>query len=225
MKKTTIGPLECLVKKGGEQHIVLFHGYGANSADLYPLCHEILSPEEADRFTWIFPNGPLPMPHFHGRAWFPIDMEHLMSKKGQDAFMQSRPKGLEEARLLAEDFFQALGVPYSQLILGGFSQGAMLATDCTLNLPENPLGLLILSGFLIDHKGWPSRMMGRAGTRFCQTHGYQDDILHYAGAKELTTLLLEAGWHGAMTAFRGGHTIAPQALEALALFLRASLAI
>ena len=147
------------------------------------------------------------MPYFDGKAWFPIDIEKLTGKEGQTAFAKGRPQGLDEAQGKIEAFFKALNYPANKIILGGFSQGAMVATDYALEMEENPLGLLILSGFLIDHQGWASKMKRRAGTHFCQTHGYRDEILHYEGGKELTKLLLESGWEGALNAFQGGHAI------------------
>jgi predicted esterase len=58
-------------------------------------------------------------------------------------------QGLDEARkavlAMVEQVQRDTGLPLSRLILAGFSQGAMLATDVALHLPESPAALCIFS--------------------------------------------------------------------------------
>ena len=56
--RKTFGTLDCIVvdEPGAERSIVLFHGYGADAADLAPLAREIRLSRPA---RWVFPDAPL----------------------------------------------------------------------------------------------------------------------------------------------------------------------
>lgn len=200
--------------------IVFFHGYGANDADLAPLALEIPLPRPA---RWVFPNAPLKLDsEGFSRAWFPIDAERI--EQGQRTgkavdFSQSEPSGLAEVRKMTDQFLASLNVPWEQLILGGFSQGSMLAVDLALRAPENPRGLVILSGNLINEKSWKDLAPKRASLPFFQSHGIADPILGYQGARKLETLLQQAGLSGKLLSFEGGHAIPSDAFAALSRFL------
>lgn len=199
--------------------IVLFHGYGADAADLAGLAREI--PVERP-VRWVFPEAPLEL-DFGGRAWFPIDVEEFnRSQRAGKAvdWSQTEPKGFSEVRQGALDFLKALGVPWNRLVLGGFSQGAMVATDLALTAPQEPLGLVILSGNLIKEKTWRREAPKRAGLPFFQSHGIADPIVGFQGAKRLESLLQEGGLKGRLLAFEGGHAVPPEAAEALGRFLQ-----
>ena len=74
------------------------------------------------------------------------------------------PEGLASARrklmALLEVAQVETGLPMSRFLLGGFSQGAMLATDVTLRLEEAPAGLAALSGTLLCEEEWRPRARG-----------------------------------------------------------------
>jgi phospholipase/carboxylesterase len=219
-----IGPLESITYKGGPEGptLVLFHGYGADGADLAPIAGELPLREPINA---VFPDGPLSLridgvPS--GRAWFPIDAEAIqkaqMAGKALD-WSAREPEGMADARTAALEFIKALGVPWDKLILGGFSQGAILAVDLALRGPQAPLGLVILSGNLIDEKEWRRLAAGRKGLRFLQSHGIADPILGYQGARKLSELLKEAGLQGDLISFEGGHGIPVSVIEAIGKFV------
>jgi phospholipase/carboxylesterase len=99
----------------------------------------------------------------------------------------------------------------SQFVLGGFSQGGMLATDVTLSLDEAPHSLQILSASLVSAPDWRAKAPRRRGLKVLQSHGRTDPILGYAGAEALRELLTQAGLSVQFEPFDGGHTI-PNAL-------------
>src|SRR5262249_48823517 len=152
--------------------VVLFHGYGADGADLAPLAMELDLPRPV---RWLFPDAPLPL-DWGGRAWFPIDVAAIdrAQRTGQAVDWSN-----EGAAAPARRFLESLGVPWSRLILGGFSQGSMLATELALNAPENPLGLVILSGNLINAAEWGKLAPRRRGLPFFQSHGIADPVLGF----------------------------------------------
>jgi len=220
----TLGPLQVLRVLGDPDAptIILFHGYGASAFDLYPI-HEVLVTDQ--KFNWIFPQGHLKipiMPGYDGRAWFPIDMQALqqaMQNKDTHYFTHRNPEGLDVARQAALLMIQASGVPWNQLILGGFSQGAMLATDISLVNEPTPHGLMLLSGTLIKEDIWESMAPKKSNLRFFQTHGESDPVLGFKNAKRLEKLLRDAGLLGEFIGFPGGHEIPQVAIQGMSRYL------
>jgi len=221
----SIGALKTLVLEGKPKGaaVVLFHGYGADYTDLIPLSEMMnLSPD----VTWIFPNAPnevIVAPGFYGRAWFQIDTQRLEEsiRRGEPTDMSnSTPPGLEGARKLAANFYSEVLKNYSSIVLGGFSQGAMLATELTLSHEQKPSALVILSGALLCQSRWKTMAATCNGLPFFQSHGKNDPLLGFSGAESLHELLTEAGLEGDIYQFSGGHEIPPKVIEKLAQFLR-----
>lgn len=210
-----------LVKKGKPDGvgIVFLHGYGANGADLFSLADEL---SWSDRESWYFPDAPIEVPlgpHFSGRAWFPIPLREL--QEGVD-YSKSAPPGLDKAVNHVKKILATL--PHQKLILGGFSQGAMLATEIVLSDPDRFLGLAILSGSLVHEESLKkaatkAKQVDKAFTVF-QSHGVMDPVLPYEGAVRLNDLLNACGWEGSLLSFRGGHEIPASVLRELKSYLR-----
>lgn len=227
-RKRRFGQLEALhfeVSEDGPT-VVFFHGFGADMTDLAPLAGAIQAPKGTN---WVFPNGHLTVPlggHFEGRAWFPIsvtELERSMATGQALDWSAVVPPGLKRARDLAFELIAKLGVPTSRLVLGGFSQGGMLATDVTLHMEERPAGLAILSGTLLNAEEWGRLAKKHAGFSFFQSHGMRDPVLNFAMAERLEKLLLTAGWQGRLQKFDGAHEIPPEVLIQLGAYLRRQL--
>ena len=162
---------------GNGPMLVLLHGYGAPGDDLVPLARQ-LTVDPSVRFA--FPAAPhalqLGLPNgASGRYWWPIDMVELQRAliNNDLATLTGRvPAGLSEARSAIAGLLDALerehGAARDKLVLGGFSQGAMLALDVTLRSERPPAGLAILSGSLIAKAEWLPLMKARAGLRCCR---------------------------------------------------------
>lgn len=217
LKLQQIGPLEAVVtgkKLGSCPCIVLFHGYGASAFDLVSLSEIPLSFDS----SWIFPNGPFDLyygPGMKGQAWFPIDREALdeaMAKRSAASF--SSTEELQAAAAKVHRMLGELGIPLSQVILGGFSQGAMLAVEAALTAPEQIAGLALFSGICVDEERWKKLAHLKAGLHFFQSHGLEDTLLPLWAGQELYDLLTNAGLKGKLHTFHGGHTI-PEQIELL----------
>ncbi|MCB0385184.1 MAG: serine esterase [Bdellovibrionales bacterium] len=219
-----IGPLDCVYLPGeeGGPLIVFFHGYGADAWDLAPLSHEL----GVEGATWVFPNGTLEVPigpGWTGRAWFQIDVQGLekaMAAGTHREMSDLRPPEMDRVLLDVQKLFQALGPEdYSKVIVGGFSQGAMLSTEAILSTPMKVDGAVLLSGTLLDQAAWREKVKNRVPVDFFQSHGTQDALLSFSAAQKLEQLLREGGWRGHLRAFRGGHEIPFQVLTELKAFI------
>lgn len=219
------GELECLYAPGLVEGVcvVLLHGYGANAEDLYPL-HKMINVPPGT--SWYFPQGPLELGNIgnmKSRAWFPLGVADSILQAVETGNWSKvatlNPKGLDSARELLIHFIDNLKIPYSKIILGGFSQGAMLALDTFLNLEEKPLGLVILSGTVLKENKWKELAVKKSGFPYIQSHGMVDDLLPFAGAKRLESILNIAGMKGEFIPFPGGHEIPDVVLKKVSQYI------
>lgn len=227
-----LGQLHCHLLQRGEaaprRALVLCHGFGAPGSDLVPIAEELchLAPDlEADTL-FVFPEAPLSPPElraYGGRAWWPLDMLRLQAAIATGTFRdlrQDAPPRLPEAREELLSVLQALqtdfGLHLNRIVLGGFSQGSMLATDLALRLLQPPAALIIYSGTLLNEPEWTRLAPARRGLSVLQTHGTEDPILPFAAAEWLRDLLTNAGLDVEFQSFRGGHTISRAGLIATA---------
>jgi phospholipase/carboxylesterase len=104
-------------------------------------------------------------------------------------------------------------------VLGGFSQGAMLALDVALRTKRRPSGLVLLSGTYIAEREWQPLMAARKGTSVFQSHGESDPILPFAIAEKLRDALGDAGLDVEFHRFGGGHAIPPAVMSSLRTWL------
>jgi len=204
--------------------VVLMHGFGAPGDDLVALARVMRVPR-AVRFA--FPAAPHEthmMPGMDSRAWWNIDMIELqtaMMRGDMHALTTREPDGLDEARARIDALLTELRekLEPSALVLGGFSQGSMLAIDVALRTAQNVDALAILSGTLLARDVWIPKLDKLRGKRVFQSHGRQDPILPFAIAEELHRELVKAGAETSFVPFRGAHEIPPQVLDALCTFL------
>lgn len=185
--------------------VVLCHGYGAPGTDLAGLAEPLIDamPSLGTCCEFLFPAAPndlasLGMPG--GRAWWPINMQRLLALTESGSLLElidETPPGLKEAADILHEAVQArlkqLNLGPDRLILGGFSQGAMLTTHLTLTGRLTPRLLTILSGALICRPEWTESLqkqpeLGKKLSVF-QSHGKYDSILPMAGAQMLAALL------------------------------------
>jgi phospholipase/carboxylesterase len=201
--------LDHMLSGGLKKCLILLHGFGADNQDLASLAQYVGS---APGIAWLFPNGPHVVPsgpHTTGRAWFPLRLADLEAQSTD--FSAALPDGMDRAAnaLLSaiESFRKKHALNWSQILLGGFSQGAMMAVEVALRAPESPAGLTIFSGSLVSESNLKTRAVKKHGLRFFQSHGIQDFVLPIELAERFERVVSEAGWDGMLYSFRGGHEI------------------
>lgn len=216
--------------------VVLCHGFGAPGTDLVGLAEALVSIEPSlSTVRFVFPAAPLDLSNLgagDSRAWWMIDFEVIAKLRTANPealreFRRVEPEGMSAARkavhALVGEVMNSSGLPYSKLVLGGFSQGAMISTDVALRLEEAPAGLAVLSGTLLTEDVWRKKATARAGLPVFQSHGRFDEVLPFAAARWLEQLLVEAGLGVNFIEFDGGHEIPLEVLRGLAAFLKRTL--
>ena len=211
--------------------VVFCHGYGASGEDLVPFVPELLEREpRLAPVRFAFPAGTLSLGMAawgDARAWWPLDWMKLStlsrSPEGRQELRNEVPEGMGSARRKLQGCIEALlagtGLPPERVVLGGFSQGAMLATDLALSWEQRPAALVALSSVLLAAEKWRALAPRRAGLPVIQSHGRQDPILPYSEGEALRDFLTAAGLAVEFIPFDGPHTVHPDALDRVARLL------
>lgn len=239
MRREQIGGLNCIVSDTDHPPAavaVFCHGFGAPGTDLVPL-GDVLADrlgEAAAQVQFVFPAAPLSLDSLGipgGRAWWPIDMMKLQMAMALGEFRELRtetPELLPEmsGRLtqLVAEVCNRTGLPQSRVILGGFSQGAMLSTATALAMPDRPGGLVVWSGTLLNESAWSQSASAGEKLQVVQSHAVDDPILPYSGAEALRDMLTAAGHSVDFLRFRGGHSIPEPAIAAAARLIASRVA-
>ncbi len=207
--------------------VVLLHGFGAPGNDLVALTQYLGPRAPSTRF--VFPEAPIELGGMYGdsRAWWLLDLARLEAELrggGRVDRSSELPDGLPAAREHMLRFLDQLQARFSiandQLVLGGFSQGAMLSLDVALHRATPPSALILMSGTLIAESAWAPRLVNLKDVPIVMSHGKNDSLLPYSVAETLRDKLTAAGakvtWHP----FIGAHEIPAAVLAAVGDLLR-----
>ena len=112
--------------------LILLHGRGATAESMLPLAEAV----GARDFAVLAPQA-------NGYQWYP---QRFTAPKAQNE--PSLTSALQTVEKLLKQVNQA-GIPTERVVLGGFSQGACLASEFAAQHPTHYGGLLVFSGGLI----------------------------------------------------------------------------
>jgi phospholipase/carboxylesterase len=165
-----------------EGALVLLHGRGTDEDHLAELFDE-LDPD--GRLVGVAPRAPLEMPpgghHWYGvrRVGFPDPSTFGPTFEKLSAWFDALP--------------EALGVPLDRTVLGGFSQGAVMAYALGLGKGRpRPAALVALSGFIPTSVGWELDEQ-LDGFSAALGHGTFDPIIELSYGHEAKERLEKAG--------------------------------
>lgn len=194
-----------------KQAVVLLHGYGSDGQDLIGLAgywRELL-PDA----IFLAPNAPEPCrDNPGGYQWFPIDFGRAEYRA--DGAANACPVIVE----FLADLWRQTGLAAKDTILGGFSQGAMMALHTGLSLNQELTGIIAFSGALIA----PPALLDGSGAKppVCLVHGDSDPVVDPALSAEAFRFLSERGvpvrYHVEPNA---GHTITEDGLAFASRFI------
>ena len=117
--------------------MVIFHGYGADEADLFSLAGQL--PAE---FTVASVRAPLQAGP--GYSWFPLrnDLSYSVT-------------AVTESAAAVELWIDSVREHHASVSLLGFSQGMCMATSLLRHRPADYAAVVGLSGFVVDAEGDP----------------------------------------------------------------------
>ena len=177
--------------------VVLLHGFGTNALDLVGLGEAIKSPEKT---CFIFPSAPNKLAG--GRlAWW----------TRPDQYQESRDKVVALLKDIHERNDRA------KIVLGGFSQGAILSSNF-LDADSNLVSALVL---LSPSGQLRSEMTGKLDRKpkVFLAHGRTDQILPFDGSERLYERLQEFEYQVDWLPFDGAHSIPEKVINGVSDFL------
>lgn len=186
--------------------LVLFHGRGVDERDLFPLLDEL---DPRRRLLGVTPRGPLALPP-GGNHWYAF----------QEVGYPDPVTFLETYAAVSEWLD---GFDFEHVVLGGFSQGAVMTY--ALGLGEGrprPAALVALSGFMPTVPGFelnlepplPPAAIG---------HGTHDPVISVEFSRQARQLLEAAGGEVLYREYPLPHAVDPSFLVELAPWLAGKL--
>jgi phospholipase/carboxylesterase len=206
----------------GPPTLVLLHGYGSSAERWMPFTQTIQWPADG---RFIFPQGPEqtvpPDGPVDGRAWWRLDLaSHIPPGKSVPDLSRDRPLGLKVAASLVEDVLKnRKSVPRGPVVLGGFSQGAIVASEVAFRSDVPLSALILLSATLVDEQSWEAHFRQRRDLPVFIAHGRADAVLPFEVADRFRQKLEAAGLRVTWCSFDGGHEMPAVVIVALNQFI------
>lgn len=201
------------VGNGSEYLVIFMHGYGSDGKDMYGLSNAF------DRILndaiWLCPNAPSKTP-MGGYQWFPLS----------DISQRELDNGAEQAGPWVLDFIaQALkhyNIAPENLIIGGFSQGAMMSFYTALRLETAPAAVLAFSGALTSEDKLKDEIKSRPPVFI--SHGEADPVVYASYANRADKALRDVNVPVETHIYPDyPHTIPPEGISDAFEFLKENL--
>ena len=207
--------LDAIVRGGaGPPTVVLLHGYGSNAEDWLQFVGKIQVPNDG---RLIFPQGPLRGPFAGARGWWWLNIEgHIPAGARYPDFSKVTPGGITIASRLVRELLDEEPQP---LVLGGFSQGAMLSAEIAFQTDQELAGLILLGGTTVNEDAWAESFARRRDLPIFIAHGRSDGVLPFDMMERFQARLKAAGMNVTWVPFPGGHEIPPAVVAAMNEFL------
>ena len=193
--------------------LVLFHGRGADEYDLYPLL-DLLDPER--RLLGVTPRGPFSFPP-GGAHWYKLQEVGFPDR---ETFLAT----YEEVGSRLDGFLDEHGISPDRTVLGGFSQGAVMAYSFGLGAGRpRPAALVALSSFMPTVEGFELDLSEIPPVAI--GHGTYDPIIPVEFGRQARQVLEEAGASVLYREYPLPHAIDPSFLVELRPWLARSAAV
>ena len=193
--------------------LVLMHGVGSNEEDLFGLADFVPAP---------FHVISLRAPFMLGRgsyAWF----EFSIASDGSRRIDRTQEAASREAVVrTVQAVALQLGVPPDRVVLGGFSQGGIMALSLLRTQPALMQAAMVMHSRLLPEvdalAASPEALLGKA---LWVSHGLQDGVIPLSNAQAIRAKA--ATWPVTLsyTEFPGAHEIRPAELQAAMAWLGA----
>ena len=189
--------------------VVFLHGYGADGKDLIDLANPFSM--AMPNATFISPDAPHPCSMSpSGREWFPIDQIPTGAIKASENLIS-----------LIQYEAKSLNLSFKDVILIGFSQGAMMSLQCLLINNQQFAAIIGYSGALIVENVEAANnqiINGKhnfANTPVLLVHGEKDEVVPFQSLINSKKLLNNIGFN-VQTLSRPnlGHGIDPEGISA-----------
>jgi phospholipase/carboxylesterase len=178
--------------------VILLHGRGGSAEDILSLANEFCLPELA----YLAPEAP-------GNSWYPNSF--LAPRAQNEPWLTSSLHKVEATLQMAHD----AGISSERIVIGGFSQGACLATEFVASHPRRYAGLIAFTGGLIGPPGADLTHTGNlAGTPAFFGSGDPDPHVPWQRVEQSAQILAAMGAEVTLRHYKNRpHTISPEELD------------
>ena len=188
--------------------VILMHGYGSHMSDLVSLVSMI----SREGYLFAFPNAPIRLDFGHGMvgyAWSaPVEA---------DFDENGRAESLLET--MVKDVTSRYGVEEGRVVLGGFSQGGLMALRHGLRNPDRFPGIVALSSRLTPQDR-PREPGGSPQTqRIFIAHGTVDDVISVHEGRSAHDALSRSGYSAEYHEYDMAHQVTHDVIADLSAWL------
>jgi phospholipase/carboxylesterase len=191
--------------KAEQPVVVLLHGYGADERDLPGIMSYL------PNLPWVSPRAPLPTGH-GGFAWYGV--ERVLNPTLEDVMPPTEALW---------DWLDGLLEPNQPLVVIGFSQGGLMATQLLRTRSERISACVILAGFAADVEMPADATLRENKPKLLYCRGAQDTVV----AKDAVAGLnrwLQSHTRAQTKTYEGlGHSIDDRVMNDVADFVAASI--
>jgi phospholipase/carboxylesterase len=199
--------------------VVWLHGLGADGHDFEPIVPELRLPEDlAIRF--VFPHAPNRPITWNGGyvmpGWydiFGIGQGFPEDAAGIHASQQAIGRLIEREH--------ARGVPYSRIVLAGFSQGGAIVLQTGLRYPQRLAGIMALSTYLpLASTLGAERAPANQDVPIYMGHGTFDNVVPYALGQWSCETLRAQAYAVEWRSYAMAHSVCAEQIADLSAWLR-----
>jgi phospholipase/carboxylesterase len=189
--------------------VIWLHGLGADGGDFEGIVPYLGLPSGGPGIRFLFPNAPkIPVSVNGGismRAWYDVFDQRIEFRADLSGMRHSA-----RAVLSLVESEVAKGIPYSKIIVGGFSQGGLVAAFAGHLSPQPLGGAMILSSYI------PAPFPvgeGEIPKSFLMAHGTLDQVVPVTLGRKSCEWLVEAGWKGSFHEYEMAHSVCIEELS------------
>ena len=199
--------------------IIWLHGLGADGNDFVPLVPELNLPASL-AIKFIFPHAPVrPITLNNGyemRAWF-------------DMFSLDRSNNTDESDLLTtvgwiNDFIDQEvenGMPASNILIAGFSQGGVIALHAGLRYPQKLAGVMALSTYMpFAENVLEQTSEAQQGLSIFAAHGTHDPVIPVASWEDYAPKLEANGFNVEAHKYEMEHSLCAEEIRDISKWLQ-----
>jgi phospholipase/carboxylesterase len=208
-------PLSAIEMGGtGPPTVVLLHGYGSRADDWLQFEPHWRLPNNARR---IYPQAPLRGPITGARGWWWLNIEgNIPAGERFPDYSSKNPGGIKLASRLVRTLIKGEQQP---LVLGGFSQGAMVSGEIAFQTDQPLAGLVLLGGTTVNEEAWAEHFAGRRLLPIFIAHGRHDGVLSFEKMERFQARLKAFGMNVTWLPFDGDHDIPEDVFRAMNEFV------
>ncbi|KAG0335586.1 hypothetical protein BG000_007394 [Podila horticola] len=222
---TSIPPkLTAIVHDAPGKHtatVIFMHGFGDSGAGWAPVGEQIS--RYAPHIKMVFPNAPsIPIAINGGMlmpAWYDI---RGSLNQGQDQDEKGMLRSRQQVMEIIREEIEVHRVPANRIVLGGFSQGCVLALLTGLTAEYQFAGLVALSGYMPMH----AKIMNMVSDASKKTpifwgHGDADQMVRYEYGQQSVELLEKHKYNVQFKTYHNmGHSSSLQEIRDLVEFFK-----